>query len=166
MVEPIIEIKARLRNSLLDVEILEERGLYSMAARVLSCYVDIRFNDGTICISLCNSNGQGVSKVVKDAEAAYEYIESQTKRINESVVHQDNLDLSPRAVGRIVNHLKNGERDRARQLLPVKNEESAQVVLGLIKKAAACGEEQLLDEVRTPVPDKQTVPEANDGLPF
>ena len=104
--------------------------------------------------------------MVEDAESAYEYIESQAKRINESVVHQDNLDLSPRAVGRIVNHLKNGERDRARQLLPVKNEESAQVVLSLIKKAAACGEEQLLDEVRTPVPDKQTVPETNDGLPF
>ena len=166
MVEPIIEIKARLRNSLLDTEILEERGLYSMAARVLSCYVDIRFNDGTIGVSLSNVHGEEVSNVLEDAESAYKYIETQVKRMNESVIREDNLNLSPRAVGRIVCHLKNGDRERARQFLPVKNEEGAQTVLDLLKKAGAAGEDQLLDEIRTPVPDERTVPEAHDGLPF
>jgi hypothetical protein len=166
MVEPIIEIEKRLRNSLLDAEILEERGLYALSARVLSCYVDIRFNDGTISVSVCNTSGQVVSKVLGDAEAAYAYIEAQARQINESVIHEGNLDLDPSAVGRIVGYLKDGDRDRARQLLPVINEEAAQTVLDLLKKAGAAGEDQLLDEIRTPVPNEKTTPEANDGLPF
>jgi len=165
MLRPMIELKKRLKNGMLDAEILEERGLYSLAARVINCYVSMRFNDGDIAVSMF-TNGQSRSRVLESPERAYTYIETRANIMSKTRVNVARLNLASDTVVRMLRHLKNGRREEARELLPIVNEEAAQIVLDLIAQSGAAGEDLLLEESRTPVPEKHQVPDAGDGLPF